>query len=236
MPAKRKTYRPKAPIRKKRKVQFRPNRTLVPRNYNNRVFSYKFRLMENQLISNSSIGGAASDVHGTYKITIGTLPNIQSYLRLYRQYRINKVKIEFLPAVTNKVVEEVTAVPGTTVDNVRPLFATALNRTDTDHPLNISQIMSQPSAKYVQAGRYHMRYFTPNTFDSVYRPSVANALNPEYKQWIRTNDSGITGDVEHQGLDWVMQGAPGFGDGMFKYRVIITAYVQFKGMKRDSAL
>jgi len=207
----------------------------VPPNYNNRVFSYKFRLMETALISNASVGGVANDVHGSYKITVGILPNIQSYLRLYRQYRINKIKIEFLPAVTNKVVEEVTVVPGSTVDNVRPLFATALNRTDTDQPLNMSQIMSQPSAKFCQAGRYHMRYFTPSTFDSVFRPAISNALNPEYKQWIRTFDIGQS-EVQHHGLDWVLQAAPGFGDGMFKYRVIITAYVQFKGMKRDSTL
>jgi len=208
----------------------------IPQNTANRIFSYKFRYMEEAFIENGSLGGVAQDQIGNYSVKITEMPNFTSYARLYRQYRCCKLKIEFVPAVTTKVVEEVTAVPGSNVDNVMPIFATSLNRTATSFPQNMEQMLSSPQAKWTIAGKYHCRYFTPTTYDSVYRapPALTNALNPEYKQWLRTDDNGP--GVAHHGLDWCLSKAPGFGDGMIKYRIIITAYVQFKGMKIDTSL
>jgi len=191
--------------------------------------------MENAFIENSSLGGVAQDQIGNYSIRIPDMPNFSSYARLYRQYRCCKLKFEFIPAVTNKVIEEVTAVPGSTVDNIMPIFATSLNRSATAFPQNIDQMLSSPQAKWTLAGRYHCRYFTPTTYDSVYRapPALTNALNPEYKQWLRTDD--LPGPAHH-GLDWCLSKASGFGDGMIKYRIIVSAYVQFKGLKIDTSL
>ena len=208
----------------------------VPVNTANRIFSYKFRFMQNAFIQNGTASGAVpEDQAGNYSISIPDMPNFSSYARLYRQYRCCKLKFEFVPAVTNKAIEEVTAVPGDPVENVMPIFATSINRAGTTFPQNMDQMLSSPQARWTLAGRYHCRYFTPSTFDQVFRdiPALTNAKNPEYKQWLRTDD--IPGPAHH-GLDWCLSKAPGFGDGMIKYRIIITAFVQFKGLKIDTSL
>jgi len=90
-----------------------------------------------------------------------------------------------------------------------------------------------PYAKQTNAGVRHTHYYTPVTFDSVYRaaPALTNALNPEYAQYLQVEYS----DVNHHGVSWVMSPAgTAWNQQAFEYRVVATIYVAFKGIKVDT--
>jgi len=79
------------------------------------------------------------------------------------------------------------------------------------------------------------QYFSPVTFDSVYRPlpATTNALNPEYNQWLRTTEL----DVRHHGISWVVsESGSNWAERAFAYRVVVTVYCQFKGIKADTTI
>jgi len=150
---------------------------------------------------------------------------------MYNQYRISKVKVEFIPVNTRAQIDGASVGANSNV----PTFGCYVNRTSTNYPTNLNQILSVPGAKQTNAGRYVKQYFSPVTFDSVYRAGLTatNALNPEYNQWIRTVES----DVKHHGVSWVMsQAGSEWQSEAFRYRVLVTIYAQFKGIKVDGTV
>lgn len=147
------------------------------------------------------------------------------FVNLFSQYRVRKIKYEFIPCTGSKSITDITkAVPA-----INPLFATAINRVATSFPQDMEQIFSMGSVKWAKAGTYHSRYFKPVTYDSVYRdlPSATNALNPEYDQWLSTNMA----NVHQHGLSYVLGAAGDLPDGYYKYRQVVTMYVEFKNRR-----
>lgn len=220
----RKYRRPNNPRRKRRMYGRRRMRTTRKVSPANQVTSAMFRfvmpLIENSV--NSTVGQA---VAGHIAPAVSDMPGSNPYKELFAQYRVNKVKVEFIPQVSRNTI---------TVDNStdnkfeRPMFATAINRVATSFPQDFEQIMSTGSVKYCPAGRKCQRYFTPVTFDTIFNGSFSTeGLNPEYKQWISTNYFGVA----HHGLSYVISAASNLPTGMYKYMPIVTMYCQFKNRR-----
>lgn len=239
MPYRRRTYRPRAPIRRKRRMGpsrlMRLLRPMRPRTLpRNRVHYATFRIQDSTAqanVINLVQAGVAQENYNHISWSLDQFPQSTCFVRMYNQYRISKIKVEFIPVQTRAQIE------GTDVgsnSNV-PTFGCYVNRTSTNFPTNLNQILSVPGAKQVNAGRYIKQYFSPVTFDSVYRaaPQVTNALNPEYNQWIRTTEA----NVKHHGVSWVMsQAGTQWNQEAFRYRVVVTLYAQFKGIKVDTTV
>lgn len=152
----------------------------------------------------------------------GTLP----FVELFGQYRIMKIKYEFIPVTGSKTITDDTQAPLAE----RPLLCTTINHVDTSEPQNIEQIMTTSGVKYTPAGRKHVRYFTPNCFENVYKSTAGGdqiARNPAYKQWISTNS--VT--VQHGFLQFVLGGAGDLPKDYYKYKLYQTVYVQFKNKR-----
>lgn len=151
----------------------------------------------------------------------GTLP----YVELFGQYRIMKIKYEFIPVTGNKAITE--TADATSAE--RPLLATTINHVDTSEPQSLEQIMTTAGVQYVPCGRRHVRYFTPNCFEEVYKAGItaSNARNPAYKQWISTNST----TVEHGFLQWVIGSAGDLPADYYKFRLLATVYCQFKNKR-----
>jgi len=173
--------------------------------------------------------GASLTNSGHIAIRLNQFPRTPNYVRLYQTYKICKVKLEFIPVQTRARIEG-TAVG---IDSNIPTFTTLINRQSTSFPGNLNQALSVPYTKQTNAGKYHTQYFTPVTFDSVYRaaPALTNALNPEYAQYLQVEYA----DVNHHGVSWVMSPAgTNWAANAFEYRVVATIYVAFKGIKVDT--
>lgn len=161
--------------------------------------------------------------------SLDMFPHYKCFVDMYNMYRISKIKVQFIPVNTRAQMTQ----QGVGADSNVPTFSYFVNRTTTEYPQNLSQVLSVPGAKQINAGKFSTVFFTPVTFDSVYRSpdiAVTNALNPEYNQWIRTTEA----NVRHHGISWIMSAAgSNWPTKSFQYRVVVTIYAQFKGYKID---
>lgn len=233
MPARRRMYRPRAPIRRKRRMgpyrspaymRTRPRR--LPRN---RVHYATFRIQdataEANVYNSVDSAGNPESVFNHVSWALNQFPQAACYQRMYNQYKFTKIKVEFIPVNTRAQIDGASVGVNSNV----PTFGCYVNRTATSFPTTLNQILSVPGAKQTNAGRYVKQYFSPVTYDSVYRAGITtNALNPEYGQWIRTSEP----DVKHHGVSWVMsQAGSAWASQAFRYGVVVTAYAQFKESK-----
>lgn len=224
----RRSYR--RPIRKrrytrKRKSYYRPMVANRFKKKRNQVTNAVFRNWENATIQNTAGAGTGVPTAGHLARALSDMNGCSPYINLFSQYRVRKVKYQFIPLTGEKAITD----SSKAVTAIRPMFATAINRVASSFPQDGEQIMTMMSGKWTSAGRYHERYFKPVTFDSVYRafPSGSNAFNPEYDQWISTNMA----NVSQHGLSYVMESAGDLPTGYYKYRVITTMYCQFKNRR-----
>lgn len=200
----------------------------------NWVHNAVFRIQDEQVqadIFNQVTGGLPVPNYGHISWSLDMFPQVSCYTRMYNQYKINKIKVEFIPVNTRAQVTDNNVGANTNI----PTFGCFVNRTSTSYPVNLNQILSVPGSKQVNCGRYCRQYFSPVTYDSVYRalPATTNALNPEYGQWIRTTEA----DVKHHGVSWVVSESGSFwAEKAFRYRVVVTIYAQFKGLKVDTTV
>lgn len=234
-------YQPKKPMYKKRGrkpfvAKYRKKRY---GGYNpfkkirNRIHFAQFRIQDEQVSADIYNQVTASNPVTNYNHmswALDQFPQHGCYTRMYNQYKISKIKVEFIPINTR-----VQLTSGIGANSNVPTFSTFINRTSTTYPVNLNQVLSVPGAKQVNCGRYMTQYFTPVTFDTVYRPlpATTNALNPEYNQWLRTSET----DVRHHGVSWVVsESGSEWAERAFAYRVVVTIYAQFKGIKADTTV
>jgi hypothetical protein len=143
---------------------------------------------------------------------------------LYRQYKIVKVKYEFIPC--NNVLKEATAT------SFRPSIYTSINRTSSSFANTVIKQMSTNTVRYTLAGKYHCRSYCPMSLDQVYDTSVTSGYAPEV-QWLST-DHGTA--IPHFGLDVLLSASQGDDSTVYKYRLVTTAIIQFKNRKPNVTL
>lgn len=190
----------------------------------NSVFRAAFRMqLDNAGVANlvDALGNPIINT-GDLNVKLQDFPQTAPFTRIYTQYKINKVKIEFIPTHTR---DRNTGV--TTGQNV-PTFVSYVRRISDSTGLgSLQQAMSIPYAKQTNAGVYHKHYFSPVTYDNVYRPGLTTtaAQQPEYSQWFPVSYP----DVEHHGVRWFMsQAGTAYVAKAFDYRVVVTIYCHFK--------
>lgn len=169
-------------------------------------------------------------VSGTLDVTkhvaplVSQFPGTGPYKTLYRQFRVKKVILEFFPVNQQGRYNE-----GSEEDFCQlytPTLYTAINRTSSNFANNITLMASTNSMRSVTAGRYHKRVFTPCTLDQVYESAVTTAYNPEYGQWLSTEDTA----VPHFGCD-VLLSSTSSPKCSFKYKMRTTVICQWKNRK-----
>jgi len=155
---------------------------------------------------------------------VSQFPGTGPYKLLYRQFRVKKVILEFFPVNLQGRLNE-----GTEEDFCElytPTLYTSINRTSSNFADDITKMCSTNSMRSVTAGRYHKRVFTPCTLDQVYETAVTTAYNPEYGQWLSTEDTS----TPHFGCD-VLFSSTSSPKCSFKYKMRTTVICQWKNRK-----
>ena len=155
---------------------------------------------------------------------VSQFPGTGPYKALYHQFRVTKIMVEFFPVNSQARYQD-----GTEEDFCQlytPTLYTSINRTSSNFADNITKMCSTNSMRSVTAGRYHKRVFTPCTLDQTYESAVTTGYNPEFGQWISTEDTA----VPHFGLD-VLLSSTSSPKCSFKYKMRTTIYVQWKNRK-----
>lgn len=189
----------------------------------NRVQSVVHRV---DTISPVLVSSNTVDATENLAFDLNQFPGTGPFVQLYHQYRINKVKVEYFPVNTQARYQLDGEQPA---DTFTPSLYTAVNRTSSAFAASVTDFMSMNSCKYITAGRYHKRFFTPCTLDAVYGSVTASAYNPEFKQWIST----AYPRAPHFGLGALLSASQS-SPGSFKYRRVMTIYVQYKNRRPNT--
>ncbi len=219
--------------------RFAPRPRPMPRRYRrrrlasaNRVVTTLHRIEQyNGGTGQYAIGfvSGPTDVSKHIAPLVSEFPGTGPYKALYRQFRVKKVILEFFPVNMQGRYNE-----GTEEDFCElytPTLYTAVNRTSSNFADNITKMASCNSMRSVIAGRYHKRVFTPCTLDQVYESAVTTAYNPEYSQWISTEDTA----TPHFGMDVLLSSSPS-PKCSFKYKMRTTVIVQWKNRRPNTDL
>jgi len=159
---------------------------------------------------------------------VSQFPGTGPYKALYRQFKVKKVILEFFPVNMQGRLNTTDADLDT---YYTPSLYTAINRTATDFADNITKMAATNNMQSVTAGRYHKRVFTPSTLDQVYQSMTETAYNPEFNQWITTDDTS----TPHFGMD-VLLSSTSSPKQSFKYKMRTTLVVCWKNRKPNTDL
>lgn len=203
------------------------------------VFHAKFRTQLSATVHNIVSGlGVPQDAYAEITFSADQAPHIQSYARIFNQYKIRKIKIEFIPTHNRDVAEQRTQPPAPGVQVVQdtnaPTFVTWVRRAgdSVQFPQSLNQALSISYAKQTNAGKAHKHVFVPSVLSETYRapPALANAYTPVKARWIALSNT----DVPHYGIRYFMsQGGQSVPDSAYEYRIVQTMYMSFRGRKAD---
>lgn len=112
--------------KKRHVMKRRPRRTLPRNQITSAVFRFAMPIIENKV--NAGSGDANADHIAP---SVSDMPGSNPYKELFAQYRVCKIKVEFIPQVSRNVI---TGDNTTENDFERPMFATSINRLATSFP------------------------------------------------------------------------------------------------------
>lgn len=204
-------------VRRKRRVQRK--RKFVRRKRTNRsgLVGSKFCLDGTITVTGGTGGYYASAI--SIADLVGASPALASYLSLYQQYRITKLKWNFYP----RGVSNITTWADNAVHGGRAV--TTIDYDDVVLPTSFNHLERTYGAKKHSLNHPFSRYFTPsvNTATEGTPTSTVVATAPRRRVWLKSTSTG----VEHYGIKMGLT-APGPNTAKYYVDICITAYVQFR--------
>lgn len=163
--------------------------------------------------SGSISGSTILDTFGGVRFRLVDVPNVTEFTNLFDQYKIDGVKIHFLPRGN-------TAEVGTNQGIVK--FFSAIDYDDITAPGSINDILQYENVKTTRSTQDHSRYIKPKVAGLAYQTAVGNAYMPK-RGWI---DCANT-TVEHYGIKWALQQLPA---GSQTFDIKVDYYLSFKNV------
>ncbi|AUM61706.1 capsid [uncultured virus] len=175
-----------------------------------KVYLYK-RHCDFGEINVSNLTGA----QGSYIFKLSQLPSVAEFTNLYDTYKINAVKLVFLPQQTQSV-----SIGSINNANAAARFFSVLDYNDNSVPLGPDELREYQSCKYTPILRPHKRYFKPRIQDrgSSYTPG---------RPWINCTSP----DQEYFGLKYAIEPIDSSTTTSMIYTVEAKFYLSFKQVK-----
>lgn len=207
MPYRKRIYRRKRPLIKRRRKMMRKPRSLQSRG----VYSFK-RTFEGTPISSSN-----TEQLGAYTFQFAQLPNYTEFTTLFDQYKINAIRLRFVPNVSESSIGS----------SPIPDFHTVLDYTDGGAPASKNAMLEYPNWKMTRGTATHTRFFYPTSFVGVLPASgVLTAGDPKRKQWHASDLATVT----HYGLKYCIDNASA-SPNIITWSVYATFYFQCKSVR-----
>lgn len=135
---------------------------------------------------------------------------------LYDQYKILRVKMEFIPKVTAPELGSAAHASN---------FWTIIDYDDQASPVSLDELMQRSGLKRTKCTSKQTRILRPMVAKPIYKDGLTNAYGPG-RAWI---DAGNP-DVPHYGLKWVLEKAD-VAASMMSYDCQVTYWVAFKNVR-----
>jgi len=209
-PSKRRPRRGKKMMRRKRRI---------PRPINQNSLTIWNENLTDTIISCSSAG----PVTGAIGFQLSFVQNYQVYVNLYDYYKINQVKMRFIP-VTADNRDYSTTTPNL-AQNL-PFFYTCIDRDDGTIPSDSAEVRAYGNSRTWNPNRKFTITMKPSVLTAIYSSSVLTAykITPAPKL-----DLGYQ-FVPHFGLKYAMDACS--PTGAYTYRVEILYNITFSGRRK----
>lgn len=212
MPYKR-TYR-KRTYRRKTGLKRTYRRRFNTRNrYNKRgqkLYLFKRHVDFGQLVIDN-----IADTFRTFNFSLQDVPNETDFTNLYDVYKINAVKITFIPQMNTSI-----SIGSINNPNANARFFSVLDYNDGNPLTTIDQAREYQSCKYTPILRQHKRYLRPKIMDA------GGVYNPGNK-WLAT--SNIT--ENYFGVKVAVEPMDSTGTLSMTYSIECVYYMSFRNVK-----
>lgn len=166
---------------------------------------------------------ALAQTKGVVTFFLSDCMGYNNYTAIFDYYRINWVKVRFVPILTqtvNRPYDDSTSPTGGEI----PLFVTGLDRDSTTAPVDLNDMLERGHKKVTSAIKPHTWTFTPNRLVQVYESptSTGYKIDTDTKSFLDCADPTIP----HFGLKWVLGAAS--PSNAYVYEVRITYNISFQ--------
>lgn len=205
---KRRTYR--------RKRTYRKKRTYKKKKISNKTHMFKRNV---ELLD---VASGATDTFGAYNFSLNDVPGVTEFEQLYDSFRINMVKVSFIP-LSNVTVSSSTGASTALTAYSNRLF-TVIDKNDSVPAASIDELRQYSTVKWSPNSRIHKRIIYPRLISET---SGAGTYNVKGKPWIAMNSTASL-NSNYYGLKWGLEGSQVATQA---YRVEAVYYLEFKSSK-----
>jgi len=201
------------------------------RGYTNKTYYYKRQ--QRQAIQRTV--AAATATFASIAFSLDQMPNYTEFTQLYDQYKIRKVKVEWVnqrsvntDSYTFSIVDPTTGiVTGGTSTRIFPEIWTVIDRDDTAPPTTLGEMLEYQSLRVTKGATRHKRILRPKFAVPVFRGALSADGYMPRSGWIDCSYP----DVPHYGIKDAYVNPDNNDAAVFSGEQIITYYVAFRTVR-----
>lgn len=159
-------------------------------------------------------GSTVIDTLGSLIFQLQNVPNSGEFTALFDQYKINGVKVVFMPRANSSEV-------GTNQGLIK--FFSAIDYDDNTAPTSINDLLQYENMKCTNTSKDHKRYLRPKIAREIYNSVTTTAYGPT-SGWIDCTNAA----VPHYGIKYALQQLPSGAQSM---DIKVTYYLAFKNVR-----
>lgn len=147
-----------------------------------------------------------------------------NYTAVFDYYRINWVKVDFVPILTQLVNRPYDDSTTPTLGGEIPEFVTCIDRDSNSAPTSVADLLVRGNKKISNATKRHTWKFTPNRLIQIYESATTTGykIDSETKSFLDCADP----QIPHYGLKYAMAAAS--PANTYVYEIRITYNVSFQ--------
>lgn len=179
-------------------------------------------------LSTIALAAGTGTSFGAITFKLDDIPGYTEYTAMFDKYRINAVKIMFLPVSDNTLVATSQDTQAFRITEYANRFFTALDFNDATAPTTTNELRQYKYCKVTPYVRLHERYIKPRVLMTATESSGTFVYNTVARPWLSCADP----EVQHYALKYAFDGrtnASGSPETLYKIEAIY--YMSFKDPK-----
>lgn len=166
------------------------------------------------------VNSGASNTFGSYSFSLQDIPDYTDFTKLYDAFKINRVKIMFIPTSNVSLIDTAQAQVFKNTEHSNRLF-TVVDYNDVTAPTTVDELRQYQACKFTPNNRTHKRYFKPRIHQSVGDNTIVGTS--QSSPWLSCWSSA---DVEYFGLKYALtHQTNSSGSNQEVYKVEVISYL-----------
>lgn len=155
-----------------------------------------------------------TDTYAGYQFALRDLPNYTEFVALYDMYKINAIKISFIPQVTQNI-----SLGAINNPEASTRFFSVIDYNDSSSPVSVDELREYQSCKMTPILRTHKRY--------IYKPKILDSVRSSRNPWMATSNPS----EPFYGLKVAVEPMFSSTTTVMNYNIEAKFYLSFKNVK-----